>query len=358
MPYRKSKKYKGGNPQQFVPANPQPEKPSNIPVQTAPKKPVVVSQGSLVSFPKKIRLNITSDLKSVIEAPKEGEYILTERVNVKQKYNLDSIYQPTFGKDEQTGTPIDVYSEYVYERLKDMNNGNCQQLKHRGDKKIPGGFFSKETTLRSVCNLSIKSLVKEDNRILQQWVDNIKKNGIDFLEDVAKKIEESQEKIKDLESSKKDKLIELDDATNTLEQNKQGIARETNQRLQEITRIISDKEDNMGSKIDNEINDLQKFIKEETKIIQEIEATDKAIEDIEKEISDEKKKLNKMQNGLNKNNAFLAEQGFSLDDLINKIENSILQFSMIGGRKKRKCKKKMKKKMKSKKRGRPKKVKK
>lgn len=349
----RSRKYKGGQQPILTPQNaPQavPVQPvQQVPVQ-AVAQPIAVPKVQLKSFPKKIRLNVTSELRSVIEAPEEAEYILAERLNSKQKYNLDSIYQPSFGKDAETGSPVDIYSEYVYERLKDMKRNECQQLKHRGDKKVEGGIFSSDSTRRQECTASVKALIQEDNRILKSWISVIQQNGLGFFEAVQNKIEELQEKIKDLEAIKKEKQIEMGDATSTLEQNKKGIARETQQRLQEITRIISEKEENMGNKIDTEINDLQNYIKEETEVVNEIERLDKDLLQVDQDIDSVTKELQKTINGLNKLQAQLNEQNVNLDELIQNIENSIAQFAMAGGRrKKRKVSKKPSKKPRKKK---------
>ena len=345
MPVRRSKRkyklYKGGNIQQALPAQ-RPQQVVGQPVQMGMIPQANIPKPQLKTYPKKIRLNVTSDYKSVIEAPEEAEYVLAQRINSQQLYQLDNVYKPTFGKDETTGAPVDLYSEYVYERLKDLKLPSCQELKHRGDRKIEGGVFSSDSTRRQQCSGDIKTLIKDDNRILKGWVANINQYGMKFLENVAAKIEELGEKIKDLQQQKKDKQIELNDATSTLEQNKKGIARETQQRLQEITRIISDKEEDMGGKIDAEINDLQSFIKEETAVTSEIEVADKAIMALDDQIEKTTKQMQKIINGLNKTNAQLQEQGIDLEKFAQEVESSVSQFAMMGGRKKRKYKKKQK----------------
>lgn len=362
---RIKRKYKGGQepaPQQVVP---QPVAPQQVAPQPVIQQPASVPTNQLQAFPKKIRLNVTSDLKSVIEAPEEAEYILASRLNSAAQYGNPDVYLAQFGNDEETGQPTDIYSSYVYERLKDLGKKECQILKHRGDEAIDtsGLFTSSQTSRRQVCAENVKAVKKDDNRILQAWIDAITKNGINFLENVTEKITKIQEEINDLEASKKDMVNDLKDETNTLNDNIKGINRETQQRLQEITRIIQDKEEKMSESIDAEIVDLQNYIKEETSIVQTIEDLESKIKVIDSQINDKQKELVKTQNGLNNVMNNLNQQGIDLEGLVKEIERSIQMNLMAGGRKKRKSKKpkkpkksvKSKKKKSIKKRGRPKK---
>ena len=340
------RRYKGGNtPQQIPQQIPQQPVPQQAPPQIGVIKPAPVSQNQLRSFPKKIRLNVSADFKSTIEAPQEAEYILAERLNAAQKYGNPDVYISQFGNDEETGSPIDVYTDYVYERLKDLKLPSCQQLKHRGDKAVEGGVFTAASSRRQQCAADLKTLKQEDNKILQAWVENIKKQGVGFLESVAGKIEELTQKIADLQATKKEKEGELKDATNTMQQNLKGIEREMAQRFQEITRIMTDREENEGfsEKINAEVADLQNYIREETGIAVEIETIDKAIGELVKQIEDTQKQLLKIQNGLTKVNAQLTEQGIDLQKLMQEVEKSIAMYAMAGGRRRRKYSRKSKK---------------
>ena len=352
---KQKRKYnkKGGNPQQPVatPAQQQVAAPAPVPQQPIPvaQQPKVVPGSQLRSFNKKIRLNVTSDIKSVIAAPEDAEYILAERLNSQKKYGMPDIYTAKFGNDQESGTPIDIYTDYVYERLKDLGKKDCQALKHKGDKPIKGFFSS--STRRQECSKSIKSVIKDDNRILQKWSKIIENNGIKFLENVEEKIKKLDEEIKELQDNLKDKQQELKDASATLNENVTGINRETQQRLQEITRVINEKEEKMGRLIDEEIDDLQKYIKDETEVINEIEKIDKAILKIQSDIQGKIKEKTKVQNGLNKVYLNLQQRGIDLNKLFQEVENSVNRYaSMTGGaRKKRKYKKRTKKNKKSKK---------
>lgn len=351
MPIRRiKKKYKGGNVlTQQIPQQ-------QTPVQII--QPTIIPKKNLISFQKKIRINVTPEFKSIIEAPEEAEYILSERLNALSKYGDQDIYRSSFGKDEETGTPVDIYTEYVYERLKDLKLPYCQQLKYRGDKIIPGGFFSSASSNRQSCTNSIKTLIKDDNRILQSWIDNINQNGIKFLENVGLTIEKIKENIKELEITKNEKLVDLKDTTNNLNDNIKGIDREMQQKLQEITRLTLDKETELSSKIKTEIEDLLAFIKQETSIVQDIEKIDYELIQIDKEIQEQLTKLNKTQTGLNNTFNQLKSQGIDFEKLIQDIQRSIQMYAMTGGRKKPKKTKKLKKTKKSKKSKKPKKSKK
>ena len=346
---RKYKLYRGGNVAQTqvaVPSTPQtPQTVQGQPVQMGIIPQNNVPKTQLNTFPKKIRLNVTSDFKSTIEAPKEAEYILTQRKNSQQLYKLEDIYKPTFGKDETNDTPVDLYSSYVYERMKDLKLASCQELRNKGDKKIQKGFFifKRDSSRRQQCTTDIKTLIKADNKILQNWINNFNQYGIKFLEHVQAKVEELGEKIKDLESQKKDKQVSLQDAIQTLEQNKSGIARESDQRLTEILRIITDKEDNMVKKIDSEINNFNTFLKEEIAVVSEIQSLDKQIETLDDQIKKTTQDQQKITNGLNKTNAQLQQQGINLEEMVKKIEDSISRYALMSGGKKRKYKRRPKK---------------
>ena len=333
---RKKRTYKGGQqPMQVVQQLPQ-QVVTPQPTQVAIATPVQIPKAQLKQFPKKIRINVTSNLKSVIEAPEDAQYILSERLNASAKYGNPDVYIAQFGNDEETGTPIDIYSGYVYERLKDLKLPFCQELKFRGDKKVPGGFLTSDSTRRQQCAESIKTLKKDDNRILQAWIDNIDKNGLNFLQQVSDTISKLQDDISDLQSQQKQVENDLTDATKTLNDNINGIDRETQQHLQEIKRIIQDKEENMGGKIDQEINNLQIFVKEETKVVAEIDALDAKIDEIIKQIEMKQKELLKISNGLTKTQAQLQNEGINLDILKQEIERSIQMYAMSGGKRRRK----------------------
>jgi hypothetical protein len=360
----RKRKYKGGadqTPQQQVVA------PAPAPApQAMVQQPASVPQAQLRVFQKKIRINVTPEFKSVIQAPEEAEYILSERLNAQAKYGNPDVYIGQFGNDEETGSPIDVYTEYIYERLKDLGKKDCQILKHRGDAPVESSGFlgigASTTSRRQNCAASINDVKKDDNRILKLWIDDITKNGIQFLEGVNEYIEKVTEQINDLNSTKNEKLADLKDSTNTLNDNINGINRETQQRLQEITRLIQDKESGLSDKIDAEITDLQSFIREETSIVQEIEKLEAVIKQLDGELDTKMKELAKIQSGIANANAALKEQGIDLEKLVQEIERSI-QMNMTGGKRRRNKKssrkprkKRSKKKASRKKRGRPKKA--
>ena len=361
MPIRKTKrvskrKYKGGADQvvaqavqpqavaQQVVAQPQPQ------IIAQPPAPVAASK--LRQFPKKIRLSVTPDFKSTIEAVEDGEYILGERTNAAQKYGDPDIYRGQFGKDEETGSPIDVYTEYVYERLKDLGQKECKMLKHRGDKPVTSSGFlglgASSTSRRQLCAASIKNIKKDDNRILQLWATNVTNNGIKFLEAVQAHIEKLTEEIKDLQATKKDSVNDLKDATATLEQNLSGITREVQQRLQEVTRLVKDKEEKIKSKVDVEIAEIQKYLDEETQVTVEIERLEATIKDFDQKIEDKQKELLKTQNGLNNANNNLNQQGTNLEKLLQEIEQSIQMNAFAGGKRRKKSKRSKKKRSKKK----------
>lgn len=357
---RKYKLYRGGNTAQTQVAIPvQPQVPQQVQGQPVQMGVIPQAKPTPKNFPKKIRLNITSDFKSTIEAPQEAEYILSQRMNSQELYKIPDIYKPTFGKDETNDTPVDLYSEYVYERMKDLKLASCQELRNKGDKKTTSGFFifKRDSTRRQQCTNDIKTLIRTDNKILQSWVNNFNQYGVKFLENVQLKVEELSEKIKDLEAQKKQKENDLQDAIQTLEQNKSGIARESDQRLTEILRIISDKEDNMVKKIDTEINDFNRFLKEEIGVVSQIQKFDQEIEAIVKQIKETTQQKQRIMNGLNKTNAQLQAQGLVLEKVIKKIEDSISRYALMAGGRRRKKAKKSKKKSNRKKRSKKKAIK-
>ena len=340
MPSRKKstvrpRLYRGGNVVQQAPQ--QAQQVAQAPAQQVPamvQAPAQVPAKQLVQFPAKIRLNVSETFKSVIEAKEDAEIVLEERLNAAAKYGNQNVYFATFGNDEETGSPIDIYTKYVYDRLRDMNKKSCKLLQYRGDAPIESsgilGMGASASTRRQECAKDVKAVIADDNRILKAWVAQIEQNGIKFLEKINDAIAQLQDQIKDMGSQRNDIASQLKDVKNEFNDNVQSIRRETEDKLNEIERLARENEEKMGDKIDAEVASLQQYIKEETAITAEIEKLEKQVEDLDRGIEMKGKELERLQKGLNNTMLKLQQKGINFEQLIQMIEQSIQQ-NMIGG---------------------------
>ena len=327
--------YRGGNVVQQPPQEAQMV--AQAPAQQVPamvQAPAQVPAQQLVTFPAKIRLNVSEGFKSVIEAKEDAEIVLEERINAGAKYGNPNVYFATFGNDEETGSPIDVYTKYVYDRLRDMNKKTCKLLQYRGDAPVESsgvlGVGATATTRRQECAKDVKAVIADDNRILKAWVAQIEENGIKFLEKVNDAVAQLQDAIKDMGANRADLASQLKDVKNELNDNIESIRRETEDKLNEIERIAREKEDRMGEKMDAEVASLQQYIREEIAITAEIAKLEKQIDELDAGIEAKGKELAKLEKGLNNVMLNLQQKGLNFEQMIQMIEQSIQQ-NMIGG---------------------------
>lgn len=85
---------------------------------------------------------------------------------------------------------INIYSDIIYDRLRDSNKQVCENLRDVGNK--PKKNFTPEPV--TICNSDINNLKKDDDNLLKQWVSLINKS-LTAIENESKKNVKMQEAI-------------------------------------------------------------------------------------------------------------------------------------------------------------------